>query len=318
MHKFKYKYNPETLQYKLVKKSLRDKTKNLLIFASIVAICVIAINIFLSHFYMQPSELYYNIKNSELNEKCDSISQQLSEIENQLAEIEKKDDYLYRPLLEVAPLSSSIRTAGYGGSEPYENFSSYNKNDFFVDVNNKLNRISSKLYVQLRSYEKLYQLALDKNELKSCIPAIQPISNENNFYISSSYGYRTDPFTKRLRAHHGIDFAAKIGIPIYATGDAKVIKVRHSKIGYGNQVLLDHGHGYKTRYGHLHEIYVKKGDIIKRGFQIGTMGNTGRSTGPHLHYEVLLNNYPVNPLYYYNENISNKEYQEILSQSKEN
>ena len=144
-----------------------------------------------------------------------------------------------------------------------------------------------------------------------CIPAIQPISVKDLLFISSYFGIRTDPFTFLARRHEGIDLVAEIGTKVYATGDGIVTLSKSSRKGYGNEVIIDHSFGYSTRYGHLNEIFVMEGQQVKRGQVIATVGNTGRSTGPHLHYEVRINNHPVNPMYYYN-NLTQEEFSQIV------
>ena len=150
----------------------------------------------------------------------------------------------------------------------------------------------------------------------SCIPAIMPVKKTDIYRISSHYGQRTDPFYKVTKFHGGIDFSGPVGLGIYATGDGVVVKVEKNKSGYGNHVLIDHGYGYKTRYAHLHTIKVKKGEKVKRGQEIGTMGNTGKSTAPHLHYEVITNNKAVNPVHFFYNDITPEEYDKILELSQ--
>ena len=178
----------------------------------------------------------------------------------------------------------------------------YVNSDMVVNTAKRIDVLSSQLYVQSKSFDEIYEMAKNKNEMLACIPAIMPVKDTDIYRISSHYGQRTDPFYKVTKFHGGIDFSGPLGTGIYATGDGTVIRVEKNKSGYGNNVLIDHGYGYKTRYAHLDSFSVKKGDKVKRGQEIGKMGNTGKSTAPHLHYEVIKNNKTVNPInFFYND-----------------
>ena len=185
-----------------------------------------------------------------------------------------------------------------------------------VNTAQRIDILTSQLYVQSKSFDDIYEMAKNKSEMLSCIPAIMPVKNVDIYRISSHYGQRTDPFYKVTKFHNGIDFSGPEGIGIYASGDGTVIKVERNKSGYGNNIIIDHGYGYKTRYAHLKDIKVKKGSKVKRGQEIGTMGNTGKSTAPHLHYEVLKNNKAVNPINFFFNDITPEEYDKILELSQ--
>ncbi|MDX9907331.1 MAG: M23 family metallopeptidase [Bacteroidales bacterium] len=144
------------------------------------------------------------------------------------------------------------------------------------------------------------------------IPAIQPVSNQDLRQLSYYFGWRTDPFYKVQKFHEGVDFSAPPGTDIYATGDGKVLQADRSKTGYGNQIVIDHGFGYKTMYAHLQSFKVRAGETVKRGQVIGTLGSTGKSTSPHLHYEVWKNSTPVDPINYFFNDITPEQYEEML------
>ena len=168
------------------------------------------------------------------------------------------------------------------------------------------------MYIQSKSYDEVIELAENKERLYAAIPAIQPIANKELVRLSSGFGIRIHPVYKVRKMHTGIDFSAPIGTPNYATADGVVEKVKVSFSGYGKNLLVDHGYGFKTRYAHMHEFAVRKGQRIKRGQVIGYVGNTGTSTGPHLHYEVIKNNRKINPVHYFFKDLNPDEYEKIV------
>lgn len=234
-----------------------------------------------------------------------------------LAELEDRDDNIYRMIFEAEPIPSSVRKAGYGGSNRYLALDGYVNSEMVVNTAKRIDVLSSQLYVQSKSFDEIYDMAKNKSEMLSCIPAIMPVKGTDIYRISSHYGHRTDPFYKVTKFHGGIDFSGPVGTGIYATGDGVVSKVEKNKSGYGNNIIVDHGYGYKTRYAHLHSFSVKKGDKVKRGQEIGKMGNTGKSTAPHLHYEVIKNNKAINPINFFYNDITPEEYDKILELSQQ-
>ncbi|MFW5804863.1 MAG: M23 family metallopeptidase [bacterium] len=256
-------------------------------------------------------------RNANIENKYTFLKKSIEIIEQELHVLQIKDDSLYRPIIGMEPLHPVIRQAGTGGSVNETSNDIVQNPGIIKDTRERLDKISSKINVQAESFENTYERAVSLNELHSNIPAIQPISPGTFYWISSGYGSRFDPYNNREVFHHGIDFAAAIGVEIYSTGNGIVKETLYNETGYGKEVVIDHGFGYSTRYAHLHEIYVKKGEKIKRGQLIGLMGNTGKSTGPHLHYEVLRYNISVNPSYYFTNDLSPVEYQEIIENGKE-
>ena len=189
----------------------------------------------------------------------------------------------------------------------------FNSSPLMIDITQNVEEIIKQVYIQSRSYDQVIEKALEKENFIECRPGIKPISDNDYIRISDYFGWRIDPFTKKATIHHGIDFAGERGGNVYATGKGIVIKAGYSLFGYGRIVEIDHGFGYKTRYAHLDKIFVKEGDKVWRGDKIGLLGNSGRSTGPHLHYEVRINNKPVNPEYFFNNDISPEEYDKMIT-----
>ena len=312
----KYTYNPQTLSYDEYRPSWKKRTWRVLIFIfSAVALgyglmYLIERQIGSPKERMQAREIeYLKIQYEILNDKIYNINELLSEMQD-------RDDNIYRMIFEAEPIPTSIRKAGYGGTNRYEALSGYINSDMVTNTAKKVDILESQLYVQSKSFDEVFEMAKNKKEMLSCIPAIMPVRNVDIYRISSHYGYRTDPFYKVQKFHGGIDFSAPLGTPIYCSGDGVVEKVEKNKGGYGNNVVINHGYGYKTRYAHLSKALVKKGQKVKRGEKIALVGNSGKSTAPHLHYEVIKNNKAINPVNFFFNDLTPKEYETILELSQ--
>jgi murein DD-endopeptidase MepM/ murein hydrolase activator NlpD len=225
----------------------------------------------------------------------------LNESDILLTEIQQRDNNIYRSIFEADTIPSSLRMGGLGGVSRYDELQWFSKSNLLIDIASKLDQVTWKTYIQSKSFDEVVGLAKNKEKMIVSIPAIQPVSVSDLNRISDYFGSRWDPFTRKRKFHYGIDFAGPKGVPVYATGNGKVVSAEFSFFGYGNVVLIDHGFGYKSRYAHLQSIAVSSSDKVTRGQIIGYLGNSGRSTGPHLHYEVLHRNNAVDPLNYFNE-----------------
>ena len=225
-----------------------------------------------------------------------------------LAAIEERDNSIYRVYFNSDPISNEVRRAGLGGKNRYKDLEDFNTSDLIIGSTKKVDEIMKALAVQSVSLDEITKLAKRKELLLKSIPAIQPVKNEELKQMASGFGYRSDPFTKIRKFHKGMDFSAKSGTPIYATGDGLVKKADAKVSGFGNHIEINHGYGYLTLYAHLSKYKVKAGQKVKRGDIIGYVGSTGRSEAPHLHYEVHKNGEVVNPLNFYYGSISAKEY----------
>ena len=234
-----------------------------------------------------------------------------------LKDIQERDNTIYRVIFEAEPIPVSIREAGYGGVDRYNKLRDYYNADLIVDVTKKVDQLSKQLYVQSKSYDEVWQLVKNKANMLSSIPAIQPVSNKDMTRVASGYGWRIHPIYKTEKLHTGMDFTAPVGTEIYATGNGTVVKVEKDGRGYGNNVIINHGYGYQTLYGHMSKFSVRPGQKVKRGDLIGSVGNTGTSTGPHLHYEVHKNGNPVNPVNFYYNDLSPEEYAKMLEISSQ-
>lgn len=316
MTKKKYIFNPQTLEYEEYKTSRRKKFWSITLYLLSTSVTAFIIVLLIQNFFGSPTERMQAREIEYLKLQYDIMNDKIDNLDLILSELEDRDDNIYRMIFEADPIPSSIRKAGYGGSNRYIALDGYVNSEMVVNTAKRIDILSSQLYVQSKSFDEIYEMAKNKSEMLSCIPAIMPVKGTDIYRISSHYGQRTDPFYKVTKFHGGIDFSGPVGLGIYATGDGVVKKVEKNKNGYGNNILVDHGFGYMTRYAHLNTIMVKKGDKVKRGQEIGTMGNTGKSTAPHLHYEVIKNNKTVNPINFFYNDITPEEYDKILELSQ--
>ena len=267
------------------------------------------------NFFGSPKERMQKRELEYLKLQYQILSDRLESMQNLLADMQERDDNIYRVIFEADPIPATVRQAGYGGVDRYENLSGYNNSELVINTAKRLDKIASQLYVQSKSFDEVFELAKNKAEMLSSIPAIQPVKNTDMRRISSYFGVRTDPFYKVNKFHQGVDFSAPIGTEVFSTGDGKVVKLEKSKWGYGNTLEIDHGFGYVTKYGHLNDFKVRKGEKVKRGQLIATIGNTGKSTAPHLHYEVHKNGRAVNPIHFFFNDLSPEEYELIIELS---
>ncbi|HEX2394107.1 MAG TPA: M23 family metallopeptidase, partial [Bacteroidales bacterium] len=213
------------------------------------------------------------------------------------------------------PVNHSVREAGFGGTNRYKNLEKLENSKMVINTSKRLDVISRKAVIQSKSYDELLEMAVNKEKMLASIPSIQPISNKNLSRTASGWGYRIHPIYKIRKFHQGIDFTASTGTEIYATGDGVIEKIESSRRGYGNSIIIDHGYGMKTLYGHMDRFNVKSGQKVKRGEVIGFVGNTGLSTAPHLHYEVLHNNEKVNPINYFFNDLTADEFDLMIDLS---
>lgn len=316
MVKTRYTFNTKTLAYEQHRPTTGQRIfKAILYLVSVLAFSIVLIILSYS-FFSSPKERVQARELEQYRLQTQIMNDRLDNMQFLLDELSERDDNIYRVIFEAEPIPKSVRQAGYGGVDRYANLEGYNNSDLLISTAHKLDRIASQVYVQSKSFDEVFDMAKDKEKMLASIPAIQPVHNENLKRLASFYGYRVDPIYKVKKFHHGVDFSAPQGTPIYAPGQGKVIKVKRSRRGYGNQVEIDHGFGYITFYAHIKDIHVKKGQIVKRGQKIATIGNTGKSTAPHLHYEVRKNNRTVNPIYFFFNDLTPEEYEKLLELSK--
>jgi len=258
-----------------------------------------------------PSEKELRAENNRLLAQYNVLSHQLDDAMGVLQDIEQRDDNLYRVILQADPISPSIRQSGYGGTNRYEELMDMTNAKLVVNTTQKMDALFKKLYIQSKSFDDVIAMFKNHDEMLKCMPAIQPISNKDLRKTASGYGTRIDPVYGTAKFHTGMDFSAQQGTDVYATGNGTVVKAGW-ETGYGNTVDINHGFGYVTRYAHLQKCTVKAGKKVMRGEVIGKVGNTGKSTGPHLHYEVRVKGQAVNPINYYFMDLSAEDYENMI------
>ena len=312
MTKVKYYYDKKSLSYKEINLTLKQKIQNLLVYILSASI-ITSLSFFIFYsFFDSPKEKKLKSEINFLTSNYQKFESKLLEVEAVLDDIQKRDDNIYREIFEANPIPTEIRKAGFGGVNKYKYLEGFSNTELLKELDNKFDVLKKQLYVQSKSFDQIIELTKDKNKMLSSIPAIQPLSNKDLSRMASGFGYRIDPIYKTRKFHAGMDFSAKTGTPIYATGDGKVFKVSKSKRGYGNHVVIDHGYGYKTLYAHMSKTAVKRNQKVNRGDVIGFVGNTGKSVAPHLHYEVHKDGKKINPVNFYYNDLNAEEYERMI------
>lgn len=317
MAKIKYYYDTETCRYERVRTSNFDIIINalgLLFACSLFGFLFATIYI---KYFPSAEEARLIKENNDLLYAYELLEREQSNISDMLAVLQDRDEKIYRVIFEADPIPMEIRQAGAGGSQKYQDLldKKLSREDLIVDTYQKVDQLKRQMYLQTKSYDEVADLALAKAEMLSAIPAIQPVDNKNLKRLASGFGYRIHPILKVRKMHTGLDYSSPKGTTIYATGDGRVRKARKSNRGYGWEIEVDHGFGYVTKYAHMSKFHVKKGDRVVRGQKIGEVGNTGSSTAPHLHYEVIYKGKKVNPIKYVSRDLTPEQYAILVDQS---
>ena len=314
MAKKKFQFNPETLSYEQIEHTLTHWLKQLAIHAlSGASLGIIFFFIFVSTI-PSPEEKQLTQDKSHMEAQYKVLDRQLQEVQYVMNDLQQRDDNLYRVIFQADPIPLSVRRGSSADTQYYEQLLDMTNSEIVVSTSKKLNELKKELYIQSKSYDELVLLAKNKETMLENLPAIQPVLNKNLMRMASGYGWRIDPIYHTRRFHAGMDFTAPIGTDIYATGNGTVSGAGWEQ-GYGNCVQIDHGYGYVTLYAHMNAIKVRVGQKLKRGDVIGMIGNTGKSTGPHLHYEVHYKGEIMNPQNYYYLDLSPAEYDRMVQMS---
>ncbi|MFY0673151.1 MAG: M23 family metallopeptidase [Bacteroidia bacterium] len=311
-----FKYNPDTLTFEKYKTPIWYRIFRIVGFLAIAMLFSVLNLILYSYFFPTPREQALDKEIEQLRMVLKSSEQKLAQQEIVLDQLYEKDKNLYRVILQAEPTPESVWEGGIGGVNRNAQFAGLDNEALLNTITDNLNETRKKLTLLSRSYEELAELATNKEERLAHIPAIQPVSNDDLKRLASGFGYRFHPILKIRKFHYGTDFSAPTGTEIYTTGDGVVEKARYVR-GYGNHVIINHGYGYKTIYAHMSKIKVRRGQKVKRGELIGLVGNTGLSSAPHLHYEVIKNGKKVNPIHYFNNDLGATEYETILNLSRQ-
>lgn len=310
MLRIKYKYNPKSLSYE--KARITPGGMILRLFGYLIAGCFFSflVIILAYNFFESPKERAQRREIEQFKLQYQLLDDRLDQVSAVLGDMQDRDDNIYRVIFESEPIPSSIRKAGYGGVNRYAKLDGYRNSDIIIETTKKIDMIMSQVYVQSKSFDDLFELAKNKEKMMLSIPAIQPISKKDG-RIVSGYGQRFHPILKVRRMHWGIDISAPQGTPIYATADGEV-NFTGRKGTYGNTVMINHGYGYETLYGHMYEIVIKRKQFVKRGQLIGYVGNTGLSRAPHVHYEVLKDGKKINPVSFFYNDFTPEEFEMVL------
>jgi murein DD-endopeptidase MepM/ murein hydrolase activator NlpD len=314
MSKVKYYYDPDTLSYRKIepKKTRRYRNIALFVLGSFLFGLLALVLLLNTNLVNTPAELSLRreVKNYEL--QFELLNKKMEQIEEVLSNIAERDNNIYRIYFEANPIPEEQRRAGFGGVNRYKELEGFNNSEMVIATTKRLDIIKKQMAIQSKSLDEITKLAEEKEKLLVAIPAIQPINNENLTRMASGYGWRSDPFTKARKMHWGMDFSAPKGTPIYASGDGKVSRADNNSSGYGKHVRIEHGYGYVSLYGHMSQYNVKVGQKVKRGDIIGFVGSTGRSEGPHVHYEVWKDDERINPINFYYGSLTPEEFENML------
>lgn len=312
MAKVKYYYDPETLSYRKIELRKRDKFKKTLVFLASSGLFAVLIVLISFQFIESPKQKAQKRELENMKLRYGLLNKKMTQAQKVLEGLQERDNNIYRIYFEANPIPEEQRTAGFGGVNRYKSLEGFENSDMIVEATKNMDILAKQLYVQSKSLDEIINLAEDKEKLLAAIPAIQPVKKEDLTRMASGFGWRSDPFTKARKMHKGMDFTAPTGTPIYATGNGVVTRADSNSSGYGNHIRINHGFGYLTLYAHLSKYNVKKGQRVKRGDLIGFVGNTGRSQGPHLHYEVHKDGKHINPINFYYGNLSPEEFKAML------
>ena len=319
MSKTKYYFDSDNLEFVPIKRTFIERIYRLSLFliSSVIIGAFITVVLLNTDFIDTPKEIVQarEIDNYELQLKV--LNKKLEQVESTLANIEKRDNNLYRVYFEASPFPEDQRRAGFGGVNRYDYLEGFESSDVIVNTTERLDILTKELVIQSKSLDEIELLAKNNESLLTAIPAIQPVSSSDLKRMASGYGYRIDPFTKKRTMHWGMDFSAKTGTPIYATGDGRIARADARAVGFGNHVRIDHGFGYVSIYAHMDKIVVRRGNRVKRGDLIGYVGNTGRSVAPHLHYEIVKDGKKINPINFYSGSLSPIEFEELVNQASQ-
>ncbi|MFC2080329.1 M23 family metallopeptidase [Bacteroidota bacterium] len=309
----KFTFNKATLQYEEIESSSRSKIFGIIKFGLFIIVLFIVIFKVSEDVIESPKYKRLIAEREQLVYEIELLNRGVVRCDGELKRIAHNDDQLYRVFFEVDPIPSTKREAGTGGSQQYAAFMNKPNSDLLISAFRNLDNISRQLVIQSKSFDEVIALAKSKEERMAAMPSIQPLSIKDLTRFGSAFGIRMHPILKKIRPHNGIDLTARAGTKIYATADGEIIQARYSTGGFGLKIIIDHGCGYKTLYGHCSKILVNRGQKVKRGEVIGLVGNTGLSKGAHVHYEVWVNNKPVNPINYYANDLSPEEYEKMIN-----
>jgi murein DD-endopeptidase MepM/ murein hydrolase activator NlpD len=312
MKKIKYYYNTNTLRYEKLETPLRVTLLRVLGFLSAAIVTALILVSLAYKYFPSANEKRLMQTNEALKDNYFVLNDKVKKLQESMGNLEKRDNDVYRAIFEANPIPDSARAKAMAQEQEIKLVQSMDQDNLATSIANTLNNLSARIDYQTKSYHTIDGFIKNKEQLLACTPAIQPVSNKDLKRIASGFGYRIDPVYKTTKFHAGLDFAAPIGTPIYATANGTVEIAGNTGNGYGNHVVINNGYGYATLFGHMFKCKVRPGQKVKRGEIIGYVGSTGKSTGPHCHYEVHRNGDPVDPVYYFYNDITPEQYDRLL------
>jgi murein DD-endopeptidase MepM/ murein hydrolase activator NlpD len=316
MKKIKYYYNTNTLRYEKLVVPLRVKLLRVLGFLSAVFVSGLIIVSIAFQYVPSPKEQIIRSQFSSMREHYDELNTELEKLKGQMGDLEKRDNTVYRAIFEASPIPDSAREKAMASEAEQKLVESMGDDDLASSIAQSMSTLANRMNYEKKSYDDIDKMIAGKQLLLAATPAIQPVANKDLTRVASGYGYRIDPIYKTTKFHAGLDFTAPQGTPIYATANGTIVVAGFTEGGYGNHVVINHGYGYETLYGHMFKVKAHVGQVVKRGEVIGYVGSTGKSTGPHCHYEVHKNGSPVDPIYFFYNDLSPEQFDRILKLSK--
>ncbi|MCX6200114.1 MAG: M23 family metallopeptidase [Bacteroidetes bacterium] len=310
--KDKFIFNTQTLAYEKAVVSWGSRILRLLAFLIAALVFSLAISTIYYKFFDSPKEKILKSELSSMQDQYYIVNQEVDRLSSVLDGLHYRDGNIYRVMFEADPIDKDIWEAGSGGVNKYRYLEKYDNGDLMKDIAGKVDKLKKQMAIQSKSYDEIAELIKSKEKMLLSIPSVQPIPNKKLERMASGYGWRIDPVYKIQKFHEGMDFTCPIGTEVRVTGDGVVEAVNYSFQGYGNEIIVNHGFGYRTRYAHLSKFKVRPGQKVIRGDVIANTGSTGKSTGPHLHYEVLKNGSAVNPVYFYFNDLKDADFEKMV------
>jgi murein DD-endopeptidase MepM/ murein hydrolase activator NlpD len=312
MRKVKYFYNTNTLRYEKLETPLRVRLLRILGFMATSIVTALVIVSIAFQYIDSPREKLMRQQYESTRERLAVLNRHVKKLDQQMKDLEKRDNDVYRAIFEANPIPDSARAKAMEMQKEISLVQGMDEHDLAGSISQTINSLSRRMAFQDKSFMELQGFIKNKQVLLASTPAIQPVSNKDLNRIASGFGYRIDPVYKTVKMHAGLDFAAPQGTPIYATANGVVSTAGNTGNGYGNHVLINHGYGYETLYGHMYRVKARIGQRVKRGQIIGYVGSTGKSTGPHCHYEVHKNDRPLDPVYFFYNDLTPEQFDRLL------
>jgi murein DD-endopeptidase MepM/ murein hydrolase activator NlpD len=312
MKKIKYFYNTNTLRYEKLITPLRVKLLRVFSFIAAVAVAGFLFMQIAYRYFPSANEERLMLENERMQDKIGLVQQQIQQMSRQLRDLEKRDNEVYRSIFEASPIPDSARAKMMEKQQEQRLIASLTDKELNGSIIEQIKNLSNRIFAQNKSFDAIDNMVKNKEALLAATPAIQPVSNKDLNRLASGFGYRIDPVYKTTKFHAGLDFAAPQGSPVYATADGVVEVAGNLGNGFGNHVVINHGFSYETLYGHMVRLKARTGQKVRRGEVIGWVGSTGKSTGPHLHYEVHKNGKELNPVYFFYNDLTPEQFDRLL------